>query len=333
PKRSTKFKWKLPVDGSNPETEWNGYHSFEELPQVNNPASGFIQNCNSSPFLTTSTGNPEPDKFPKYMFGYNDSDNPRSKVSREILSSTDKFSFDEWQKAATDTRVYSARSYKERIIAEYENLRSVDIPRAGKLSDLINEFKSWDCVSHKESVAMTLYIMTTMSYITPQNFKSYNYQISVPAVQRLEVVKEYLEKIWGTWKVAWGEINRTQRVHWNGKELFDDNKPSYPIAGGPGNVGIIFNFYWTMEDFRIDKPRENNRRYGVMGNSYVAVVEFGPKINAKSIVYYGQSGDPASPHYFDQAELYSEGKFKPAWFYLDDIVKHSKQPYLLDKKK
>jgi len=333
PKRSAKFNWRQPVDGSDPETEWNGYHAFEELPQVLNPAAGFIQNCNSSPFLTTLAGNPEPAKFPQYLVGDKDADNSRSKVSKEILTGTDKFSFETWQKAATDTKVYNARSYKEKIIAEYENLRSVDAARADKITDLINEFKSWDCVSRKESVAMTLYIMTTMSYITPQNFKSYNYQISIPGIQRLEAVKDYLEKTWGTWKVAWGEINRTQRVHWNGKESFEDKKQSYPIAGGPGNVGIIFNFYWTMEDFRIDKPRENKRRYGIMGNSYVAVVEFGPKINAKSIVYYGQSGDPASPHYFDQAKLYSEGKFKPAWFYLEDIVKHSKPPYQLDRSK
>ncbi len=333
PKRSSKFNWRQPVDGSNPETEWNKYHSFEELPQVLNPSSGFIQNCNSSPFLTTTTGNPEPGNFPQYMVGYLDSDNPRSKVSKEILTETEKFSFESWQKAATDTRVYSARSYKEKIIAEYENLNSVDVQRAEKIIDLINELKSWNCISSKESVAMTLYVMSAMSYITSQDYKNYNYQISVPGIQRLEVVKNYLEKKWGTWKVAWGEINRTQRVSWDGKEPFDDKKLSYPIAGGPGNVGIVFNFYWTAEDFRIDKPRENKRRYGTMGNSYVAVVEFGQKIKAKSIVYYGQSGEPGSPNYFDQAKLYSEGKFKPAWFYPDEIIKHSKPPYHINKNK
>ncbi len=44
PRRSTKFDWTKPVgNGSNPETEWQGYHSFDELPQVTNPKGGFTE--------------------------------------------------------------------------------------------------------------------------------------------------------------------------------------------------------------------------------------------------------------------------------------------------
>ena len=41
PRRSTKFDWSKPVDGSDPETEWQGYHAMEELPQLTNPPTGY----------------------------------------------------------------------------------------------------------------------------------------------------------------------------------------------------------------------------------------------------------------------------------------------------
>jgi len=64
-----------------------------------------------------------------------------------------------------------------------------------------------------------------------------------------------------------------------------------------------------------------------MGNSYVAVIEFGPKINAASVLGFGQSSDPKSVHYLDQAELFADGKFKNAWFSIDDILKHKRSMY------
>lgn len=326
PKRSTAFNWRQPVDGADPETEWKGYLSFEELPQVLNPKSGFIQNCNSSPFVTTSSGNPEQGNYPPYITGPKDQNNPRSIISREILTETEKFTFENWQKAATDTRVYNARKFKKQIVSEFESLRNADLQRYNQLIGLIDELNNWDCISRKESTAMTLFILTTLSTISPQSFKSYSYQLSIPLINRLEVIKDYLETTWGTWKVPWGEINRHQRIGWDEKD-FDDKKTSLPIAGGPGNIGIIFNFYWSADDLIIEKTQNQKQRYGRMGNSYVAVVEFGPVIKAKSILYYGQCGDSSSPHYFDQAGLYSEGKFKPAWFYLEDIKKHSTPPY------
>ena len=91
PRRDPRFDWKKAVDGSDPATEWKGYHTINELPQLTNPKTGWMQNCNGTPFLLTSEGNPDPKKFPAYMV--QESDNLRSEISRQILAKNPKFTF------------------------------------------------------------------------------------------------------------------------------------------------------------------------------------------------------------------------------------------------
>jgi penicillin amidase len=83
---------------------------------------------------------------------------------------------------------------------------------------------------------------------------------------------------------------------------------------------MVFNFYARAEGGQ-------KRRYGVGGHSFVSVVEFGPQVRAMSVLVFGQSADPASKHYFDQAPLYAGQKFKPAWFELSQIRANSERIY------
>jgi acyl-homoserine lactone acylase PvdQ len=66
----------------------------------------------------------------------------------------------------------------------------------------------------------------------------------------------------------------------------------------------------------------------VNGNSFVCAVEFGTKIKAYSLLAGGQQGTPGSPHFFDQAQNYSEGKFKEVLFYKEDVLKHVERKYV-----
>jgi penicillin amidase len=318
PRRSTKYDWSKAVDGSDPEAEWNGYHSLEELPQVYNPTSGFVQNCNSSPYTTSSLNedNPDESKFPNYMV--HDPEMARARISRRILFNKESFTFDEWAAAAYDTYVIEAETGIARIVAAYNGLKLTDSVKAFKLRPIVRTLEEWDHRSRLSSVAMTVFTRWVQLQ-TPSGGGGMQPTKRDP-IEMLEEVVADLTKTFGTWEVKWGDVNRIQRTFTSGEEPFSDQRMSLPVAGGPGDVGIVFNFY--------TRPAAGQKmRYGVAGHSFVEVVEFGPVIKAKSILVFGENADSKNPHYFDQAKLYAQQQFKPAWFSLAEIKANAEKTY------
>ena len=143
------------------------------------------------------------------------------------------------------------------------------------------------------------------------------------ADERLEALTRASAKLtrdFGTWKTPWGEINRFQRISGDVDQAYDDAKPSWPVAFTSATWGSLASFGMVAK-------QKTKRIYGDRGNSFVAAVEFGPRVRAKSILAGGQSGNPASKHFADQAEMYSRGEFKDVLFYQEDIRKALERQY------
>lgn len=333
PKRDPGFDWTKPLDGKDPRTDWQGLHTIDELPQCLNPPSGFVQSCNNSPFTTTDDGNPSMQDFPSYMVKEKDDDKRRAKRSRMILRGMKDVTFEDVRAAAFDTRVYWAMTEFPTYRRRFEELRESNPALHAAARPYFEHLMDWDCRATEDSTQMSLCRvwyeqLYGMGYPAETLKEKY---IADPdqRFQALVDAADELKKMHGDWKVKWGELNRIQR-HPNVADFykipFSDRKPSLPIIGAPGPMGVIFTQYYTPSIF-VPFVRETRKRYGVVGPTYFSVIEFGERIRAETLLQYGASGDPKSPHFFDQARLVSERRLKPELFYWEDVEKGTKRKY------
>ncbi len=334
PRRDPRFDWSRPVDGSDPATEWSGIHSLGDLPQVLNPESGFVQNCNSSPMITTDGENPREEDFPAYMVGDATAFTRRALRSLELLREMHGLTFQQWQRAAFDTEVYWARHELPRFAQALQEIEQEMPELASQVQPYLEHLLEWDAKITPTSTAASLchawYEELYGGVYPGETLRSRFHNQPAEQMKALVRAAERLQTMHGTWRVAYGELYRSQRQPFLADLVdarFDDSAESLPSLGGHGPMGVVFTQYYSPS-LEIPWVISQRRRYGMVGTSYLAAYEFDPDgVRGASLVPFGSSGDPASPHFFDQAQLLAQKRLKPELFTEQQVLQGAVRSY------
>ncbi|NOX70194.1 MAG: acylase [Gammaproteobacteria bacterium] len=325
PRRDTRFDFSKPVDGSNPDTDWQGIHSVDETITLLNPANGWLQNCNSTPFTAAAEFSPKREDYPVYMAP--DPETFRGIHAVRVLSRQSGLTLDKLLDLAYDSYLPGFERLIPGLVKAFDE-SGEDYP---ELADAVAVLRHWDLRTASDSVAMSLAHFYGLRYgvdgENPQGLRGIElvdyFGNGSPHAERLRIFAATLvalEADFGQWDTPWGEINRFQRLTGDIVQPHDDKAPSLPVGFGSGRWG-------ALASFGAKRYPGTKRIYGSNGNSFVAVVEFGDKVKAKTMLAGGQSGDPDSPHFDDQAQRYVDRQFKDVAFYREDVEKRAERRY------
>lgn len=327
PKRDPRFDWSKPVDGTDPATEWQGVHTVNEAPNVFNPKSGWLYNTNNSPWTAAGADSPKQQDYPSYVDRY--PQNPRGVHAIRMLSTTQDFTPQTLVAAAFDSQLPEFEALIPSLVKAHAGMSSSN-PLKKKLAGPIAELRRWNCRWAADSIATALAVLwgdalwkQADADAKGEGVSEYEYMRQASAQQRLGTLATVLDKLsadFGTWRVPWGEINRFQRLTGDIVQPFDDAQPSIPVPFTSARWG-------SLASFGARSYQGSKKLYGSTGNSFLAVVEFGDKVKASAITAGGQSGDPASPHFTDQALRYSHGDLREVYFYPEQLKDHTERVY------
>jgi acyl-homoserine lactone acylase PvdQ len=328
PRRDTSFDFTKPVDGSNPATDWKGLLTVDELPQLLNPKSGWLYNSNNWPWSGAGESSLRKQDYPAYV--ESGTETARGLHAIRVLQGKKDLTVDSLITAAYDSYLPWFEMPLPALIKAWDDTPASD-PLKSKLGEQIAALRMWDCRWGVASVPTSLAVfwaedirrhvldeakkagMLAEEYIAtrtpPQDL-----------LKSLAAASDRLTTDFGTWKMPWGDINRFQRLTGEIVQPFNDAGPSIP-------VGFTSSIWGSLASFGARPYPGTKKWYGTSGNSFVAVVEFGEKVRAKAVTAGGESGNPASPHFNDQAKRYSTGDLRDVYFYLSDVKNHMEREY------
>ncbi|REG81917.1 acylase [Algoriphagus antarcticus] len=331
PKRNEGFDFSEPVDGSDPNSDWQGLHTVDESIMILNPGTGWIQNCNSTPFTAAAEFSPKREDYPFYMAP--DQENYRGIHAMKVLNEASELTLDGLIDLAYDPYLPAFEKIIPMLLKAHEKKGIAD----PQFTEAIKILEAWDYRTSKESVAMSLAHFLGMNFMRNHgninNLISFNTDenTTIPNPSPTELLSTFSQTLeemnadFGTWNTPWSEINRFQRLTGEIDMPFDDSKEYTPVGMASGTWG-------ALAAFGAKTYPGTKRLYGYRGNSFVAAVEFGEKVKAKSILAGGQSSDPNSPHFYDQTQGYVDGEFKDVAFYREDVEARAAERYVPGKR-
>lgn len=338
PKRSKDFDFTRPVDGTHKATEWQGVHALNEIVQSINPANGWLQNCNATPFSVAGNNSPNEKNYPAYMAP--DGQNARGINAVRLLEQIDKISLDDLIQIGYNKHLTAFDILLPPFI-EYTKTVSLSTDQKKAIQYLV----AWNHDADTNAVAQTIAVewaTKLMAAIPPpeteeagtQSIVRFNRIVKeISNEKKLNLIDSTLMLIkskYGdskllyeqrTWEIPWGQVNRFQRPIPNTEFPYEDERPSIAVAQTSSKFGQLPAFESASQSSIAMK------RYGYSGNSFIAAVSFGKKVEAKTIITGGQSFDPTNKHFIDQAQMYIDGRFKKVHFYKEDVLAHKVTSY------
>ncbi len=327
PRRDDRFDYTRPVDGSDPATDWQGLHALDELPQVRDPGNGWVMNTNNWPYSAAGKDSPKRADFPRYMDSYGE--NPRGINAMRVLDQRD-FTLPALITAAYDPQLPVFRPMIDAVVADHAAL-AADDPLKAQLAGPITLLRQWDLRWGVSSMPTTLAVLwgdTLWDALKAQadleDMDVYAFMAGKAGPQArlgaLVKVSQRLQQDFGSCGVPWGQVNRFQRIDGAIVQAFDDGQPSIPVPFASARWG-------SLASFGARRWPGTTRQYGTSGNSFVAVVEFGDRVDALAVSAGGESGDPRSPHFNDQAERYATGALRQVYFWPNQLQGHVERVY------
>jgi acyl-homoserine-lactone acylase len=328
PTRDDKFDYTKPVDGTDPATDWAALHRLSSLPNSINPPNGWVQNTNSWPYRAAGAYSPDAKFFPKYMDMVGP--NFREDHALQLLTRSRGWTLEGLQAAAYDSFQPGFAEMIPLLITAYEMLPTAD-PRRERLAGPISVLRGWNFRWGADSIPQSLAIYWGTALIAalnpPKDEDSNSYMARITRdttdeqkVAALDEAVAKLQRDFGRWQVPWGEINRFQRISPSITPQFSDDGPSIPVPFAAAKYG-------SLASFEARGAKTTKHIFGSYGNSFVAVVEFGPRVRARAITAGGESGNPASPHFNDEAQRYASGALRDVYFYPDQLKGHTERVY------
>jgi acyl-homoserine-lactone acylase len=292
---------------------WTQFHVTADLPQLFNPPRGYVQNCNSPPFLTNLAAPLDPAKYPPYFLPNNIS--LRTQHSLRLVDNDDKYTLEQVCDLKHSPLMLGAERVKPDLIAALRESQPTS-----EIEEAIGVLERWDNTTAADSRGGTLF----ENWWTRSGKDNPKYAVEWSAAEPMatprgladkeKAVKDFVAALaevkqnYGRADVAWGDAHRLRK-----------GSVDLPLSGGSGLAGCF-----RVLGFKADADK---KLVANTGDSFVFAVEFSTPPKAYTVLAYSQSDVEGSPHFADQAPLFSAGKMKPAAFTEEEIAKQLIRTY------
>jgi acyl-homoserine-lactone acylase len=328
PRRDTAFDWTEPVDGSDPATDYHGVLAIDETPNAINPSVGWVYNSNNWPWSAAGPDSPRRQDFPVYVERGTE-ETPRGYHALRLLPGGKHWTMASLTAAAFDSYLPAFATMIPALLKAYDDSASDSLK--AQLAGPIAVLRDWDFRWGVNSIATSLAVYwgtgveraifreARSAGMSPERYIA----LRTPAEVLLRALVGAVDRLtadFGTWQTPWGDINRFQRINDDIEPSFDDTKPSIPVP-------FTYSMWGSLASFSAKAYPNTKKWYGTSGNSFIAVVEFGDSVRARAVTAGGESGDPASPHFNDEAVRYATGNLRVVYFYRSQLAGHTEREY------